>query len=179
VKANAFTLFETAIGSCAIAWGPGGIVGSRLPDRDASALRARMAAQYPQAFETEPPAYVASAIEAICALLRGEACDLSGIALDMQGVKDFNRRVYQIARAIPPGTTLSYGDIAVQLGDVSLSRAVGQALGENPFPPIVPCHRVISADGRMHGFSSSGGVAMKLRMLAIEGWQAEQLSFFA
>jgi methylated-DNA-[protein]-cysteine S-methyltransferase len=121
---------------------------------------------------------VAAAIEAIRALLHGERRDLSAIVLDMAGVPEFNRRVYEIARAIRPGKTLSYGDIATRLGDVSLSRAVGQALGENPFPPIVPCHRVISADGRMHGFSSTGGVEMKLRMLTIEGWQAEQLTFF-
>jgi methylated-DNA-[protein]-cysteine S-methyltransferase len=135
-------------------------------------------AQHRDAVEAEPPGDVASAIDAIRAMLRGEPCDLSTIVLDMEGVPEFNRRVYEVARTIAAGTTLSYGDIATRLGDVSLSRAVGQALGENPFPPIVPCHRVISADGRMHGFSSSGGVAMKLRMLTIEGWQAEQLSFF-
>lgn len=179
MTADGFTVFETAIGACAIAWGPNGIVGCRLPDRDAAALLARMTAQYSHASETEPPAAVTTAIDGIRALLRGERCDLSSVALDMERVPEFNRRVYEIARAIPPGATLSYGDIARALGDISLSRAVGQALGENPFPPIVPCHRVLSADGRMHGFSSSGGVAMKLRMLAIEGWQAEQLSFFA
>jgi methylated-DNA-[protein]-cysteine S-methyltransferase len=178
LRATGFTLFETAIGVCAIVWGPAGIVGSRLPDRDAATLRGGIVAQFPHASETEPPKDVRSAIESVSALLRGEVCDFSGVVLDMDGVKEFNRRVYEIARAIPAGTTLSYGDIAAQLGDVSLSRAVGQALGENPFPPIVPCHRVISADGRMHGFSSTGGVAMKLRMLAIEGWHAEQLSLF-
>jgi methylated-DNA-[protein]-cysteine S-methyltransferase len=137
-----------------------------------------MSTQYPGAREMEPPANVVSAIEAIRTLLRGEHCDLSAVDLDMQDVPEFNRRVFEIARTIPPGTTLTYGDIAMRLGDVTLARAVGQALGENPFPPIVPCHRVISVDGRMHGFSSSGGVAMKLRMLTIEGWHADQLSLF-
>jgi methylated-DNA-[protein]-cysteine S-methyltransferase len=126
----------------------------------------------------QPPPEIAAAIDGICALLRGERCDLSDAILDMEQVPEFHRRVYEIARGIPSGATLSYGDIAVRLGDVGLSRAVGQALGENPFPPIVPCHRVISADGRMHGFSSSGGVAMKLRMLSAEGWGADQLSLF-
>lgn len=175
---NAFALFDTAMGTCAIAWGPKGVTGSRLPNGDAAALRVRMAAQYRDALETEPPDEIASAIDGICALLRGERCDLSATVLDMEAVPEFNRRVYEIARGIPPGATLSYGDIAVRLGNVSLSRAVGQALGENPFPPIVPCHRVISADGRMHGFSSSGGVEMKLRMLVTEGWRADQLPLF-
>lgn len=178
MTATAFTVFDTCIGACAVVWGPRGIVGSRLPDRDAAALRGRLAAQYPDAREVEPPNGVASAIGAIRALLCGERCDLSAVDLDMEGVPEFNRRVFEIARTIPPGTTLTYGDIATQLGDLALSRAVGQALGQNPFPPIVPCHRVISADGRMHGFSSSGGVAMKLRMLTIEGWHADQLPLF-
>ncbi len=178
MTATGFALFDTAIGTCAVAWSPNGIVGSRLPDRDAGALRARMLARYARAVETEPPPSVAAAIEAIRGLLCGEHGDLSAIALDMEGVPEFNRRVYEIARTIPPGTTLTYGDIATRLGDVALSRAVGQALGQNPFPPIVPCHRVISADGRMHGFSSSGGVTMKLRMLQMEGWRADQLAFF-
>lgn len=178
MTANAFALYDTPIGVCAVAWGSRGIAGSRLPQRDAVALRAQMTEQYPGALEAKPPPQVASAIEAIRALLSGEACDLSAVVLDMEGVPEFNRRVYEIARSIPPGTTRSYGDIATLLGDGTLSRAVGQALGQNPFAPIVPCHRVISADGRMHGFSSSGGVAMKLRMLQIEGWRADQLSFF-
>lgn len=178
MTANGFALFDTAIGTCAIAWNAAGIVAARLPDPDSSALRTRIAAEFPDTVESEPPAVVVEAIAGIRALLRGEQCDLSTLALNMDGVPEFNRRVYEIARAIPPGKTLTYGDIAKKLGDVSLSRAVGQALGENPFPPIVPCHRVIAADGRMHGFSSSGGVKMKLQMLTIEGWRAGQPSLF-
>lgn len=177
MKGNRFALFDTAIGTCALVWGARGIAAARLPDRDEASLRARLSEQYPDAVESEPHD-VAAVIQAVRALLRGEPYDLSAAVLDMDGVPPFNRRVYEIARAIPAGKTLTYGDIAVQLGDISLSRAVGQALGENPFAPIVPCHRVISADGRMHGFSASGGVAMKLRMLTIEGWRTDQLSLF-
>ena len=111
-------------------------------------------------------------------MLRGEEQDLSAVVLDMDGVPDLNRRVYEIARCVPAGVTVTYGDIATKLGDVALSRAVGKALGQNPFPPIVPCHRVLSADGRMHGFSSTGGVSLKLRMLEIEGWNRSQLALF-
>ena len=178
MAAAAFCIFETAIGSCAIAWGDNGIAGASLPDRDAAALRARMMHRYPGAVEAVAPAAVLTAIAGIRRMFLGENSDLSAIALDMRGVPEFNRRVYEIARTIPAGSTQTYGDIAVRLGDPGLSRAVGTALGDNPFPPIVPCHRVVAADGKMHGFSARGGVALKLRMLRLEGWDAEQLEFF-
>lgn len=174
----AFCLFDTAIGPCAIAWGSNGIVGASLPEGDASDLRDRMTLRFPGAVEAEPPAGIAAAVDGVRAILRGEKCDLSNIPIDMHDVPEFNRRVYEIARAIPTGATLTYGDIATRLGDVSLSRAVGKALGQNPFPPLVPCHRILSADGRMHGFSASGGVSLKLEMLKLEGWDAGQLSLF-
>jgi methylated-DNA-[protein]-cysteine S-methyltransferase len=104
------------------------------------------------------------------ALLRGEARDLSDIAVDA-AVPEFNARVYAIARAIPPGGTLTYGEIADRLGDKSLAREVGRALGQNPTPLIVPCHRVLAGGGKTGGFSASGGVVTKLRLLTIEGAQ--------
>ena len=109
------------------------------------------------------------ATSAIRALLDGEPCDLLELELDLEGVSDFHRQVYAIARRIPPGRTRTYGDIAAELGDKGLARAVGQALGLNPFAPIVPCHRVLAAGGKWGGFSAHGGAASKLRMLAIEG----------
>jgi len=112
---------------------------------------------------------VGRAVEDMKALLRGEARDLSGIVLDMDAMPSFHRRVYEAARAIPPGSTLSYGEIAARLGAPGSARAVGQALGRNPFAIIVPCHRVLAAGGRTGGFTASGGVTTKLRMLAIEG----------
>jgi methylated-DNA-[protein]-cysteine S-methyltransferase len=87
----------------------------------------------------------------------------------MTDIPDFNRQVYDIARAIPPGHTKTYGDIAAKLGGPQIARAVGQALGQNPFPIVVPCHRVLAANGKAGGFSADGGVAAKMRMLAIEG----------
>src|SRR5262249_25431219 len=108
-----------------------------------------------------------------------EAVDLTGIGLDESRVPEFHRRVYAIARSIPPGGTLTYGDIANRLGDPTLARAVGQALGENPFPIIVPCHRVLAANGRLGGFSAPGGTTTKLKLLRIEGADAAaQLELF-
>ena len=109
------------------------------------------------------------AIDAIMALLRGEASDLSAVPLDMEGLPTFDRRVYEVARAIPPGGTLSYGEIAARLGEPGAAREVGRALGQNPFAIVVPCHRVVAAGGKLGGFSANGGVATKLRLLALEG----------
>jgi methylated-DNA-[protein]-cysteine S-methyltransferase len=103
------------------------------------------------------------------ALLRGERLDLSFVALDLEAVPEFHRRVYEITRTIQPGATLSYGEIALRLGERDAARAVGQALGRNPFPIVVPCHRVVASGGKTGGFSAPGGAATKLRMLAIEG----------
>lgn len=178
VTAQGFALFETAIGSCGIAWNARGIAGAQLPDGSEAGTRARMVRRFPNTPESAPTPPAQDAIEAIRALLHGDPTDLSPIVLDMEAVPEFNRRVYEIARTIPPGTTLTYGDIAARLGGPSVARAVGSALGNNPFAPIVPCHRILSADGKMHGFSANGGVATKLRMLTIEGWRAEQPTLF-
>ena len=119
-----------------------------------------------------PPPSVGRAIDAIVSLLRGEGTDLSGIELDMEHVPAFHRRVYEVARTIPSGATLSYGEIATRLGAPGSARAVGQALGRNPFPIVVPCHRVLAAGGKVGGFSATGGITTKLRLLSIEGGRA-------
>src|SRR5690242_21537520 len=109
-------LFDTAVGPCAIAWSERGVAGVQLPERDQRATRARMLRRFPDAREAAPPVHIAHAIEQIAALLRGEKRALADIVLDMDAVSDFNRRVYAIARGIPAGATLSYGEIASQLG---------------------------------------------------------------
>ncbi len=167
-----FAIFDSAAGPAAIAWRERGIVGLQLPEATAGRLRARMALRFPDLQEASPPPAVADAIERVAALLRGEDADLSAVALDMSAVPEFPRRVYEIARSIPRGATMTYGEIATRTGEPGSARAVGRALGQNPFAPVVPCHRVVAADGRMHGFSASGGVAAKLRMLTLEGWSA-------
>jgi methylated-DNA-[protein]-cysteine S-methyltransferase len=169
MEATGFSLFDTAIGACGIAWGEHGLVGVQLPEADEARTRARMLRRFPGVAEAAPPPDVRAAADRIAALLRGERDDLGDIALDMSGVPPFERRVYDCVRAIAPGATLTYGEVAARVGEPGAARAVGQALGRNPFAPIVPCHRVLAADGRSGGFSAQGGVATKLRMLQIEG----------
>jgi methylated-DNA-[protein]-cysteine S-methyltransferase len=131
--------------------------------------RARIRQSHGELGEASPPDDVRHAIDGIVELLAGKPHDLTDIALDLDGVPEFNRSVYDIARTIPPGKTLTYGDIAKRLGGIELSRDVGQALGRNPFPVVVPCHRVLAAGDKPGGFSANGGVTTKLKMLAIEG----------
>lgn len=163
-------LFDTPLGRCGIAWGERGLLAVQLPERDDAATRARLVRRAPGARgDALPPPSVADAMRAIAALLRGERSDLSGIVLDLAQVEPFARAVYDAARAIPPGETRSYGALAAALGEPDAAREVGRALARNPFAIVVPCHRVVAAGGRPGGFSVRGGVALKLRLLAIEG----------
>lgn len=174
----AYALFDTSIGRCGIAWGPRGVIGLQLPEKSTEATRLRLMRHCPNADEAEPPKPIARAVDDIQALLDGQKKSLRAITLDMSRVPAFNARVYETARAIPPGVTRTYGDIAHAIGDPSAARAVGQALGRNPFAIIVPCHRVIGAGAKLVGFSANGGIATKLRLLQIEGWRAEEQSLF-
>jgi len=164
-----FALFDTAIGCCGIVWNARGIAGIQLPETSEQRTRSRMLRRYPTARETVPAPDVQRVVDDIGALLRGEAVQFSGVKLDDGDVPEFNRRVYDIARGIRPGATLSYGEIAERLGDLTLAREVAQALSQNPFPIVVPCHRVLAAGGKMGGYSGPGGVRTKLRLLSIEG----------
>ena len=166
-----FALFATPIGHCGIAWGERGLTGVQLPEADEAGTRKRMQLRFPGCLESVPPPAVQESIRDVVALLRGQPNfpeDLSTIVLDMEDVPPFRRRVYELARAIPPGTTLTYGEIARRMGEPQSAQAVGQALGNNPFAPVVPCLRVLAAGARAGGFSASGGVVTKLRMLQIE-----------
>ena len=164
-----FTLFDTAIGGCAIAWGARGIACVQLPEANEHTTRARVLRRFPGAREAAPPSEVARARDCIVALLRGEPGDLSSVLLDMDRVPPFHRRVYEAARSIPGGATMTYGALAARVGAAGSARAVGQALARNPFAIVVPCHRVVAAGGRIGGFSANGGVLTKSRLLAIEG----------
>jgi len=172
MTAQGLILFDTPIGRCGIAWGGRGVAGIQLPEAGELQTRARLLRRFPGAREAPTPPEVQHAVDGIVALLRGEASDLSAVALDMDRLPPFHRRVYEVARTIPPGATLSYGDIAARLGACGAARAVGQALGRNPFAIVVPCHRVLAAGGRVGGFSARGGITTKLRLLSIEGAQA-------
>jgi methylated-DNA-[protein]-cysteine S-methyltransferase len=164
-----YTLFDTAIGWAGLAWNERGLVGAHLPERDPDVARRSFLRRFPDAVEGEPPSAMAPVIAGVSALMRGQKADLSAAVLDIGRVPAFNARVYEIARRIPAGETLTYGEIATRLGDRLLARDVGVALGQNPWPIIVPCHRVTAAGGKLGGFSARGGARTKLKLLAIEG----------
>ena len=166
---SSFALFETAIGTCGVAWTDRGLAGVQLPEASATSTRSRLQRRFPDAVESEPPPDIAATIAQIIALLLGERVDLSAIVVDYHGVPPFDREVYRAAREIPPGATLTYGEIATRIGRPGTARDVGVALARNPFAIVVPCHRVVAANGRLGGFSGSGGTATKLRLLGIEG----------
>lgn len=164
-----FTLFDTPIGSCGICWGPRGILTLQLPEEDAAATCERMLRRYSGAQEcAEPDSDVAWLIRGIAQLLNGTPVDFADVRLDMTGVSPFYQRVYAAAQAVPPGTTRTYGEIARAISSPMAARAVGQALGRNPFAIVVPCHRVVAAGGKSGGFSAWGGLSTKLRLLELE-----------
>jgi methylated-DNA-[protein]-cysteine S-methyltransferase len=168
-----FAFFETAIGCCGIVWSERGISGVQLPERSEAATRNRLLRRFPMARDGRPPAQVQRAIDDIAALVGGERRDLNHLTIDVGAVPEFHRRVYEVARRIPAGATLSYGEVAERLGNRNLARDVAEALSQNPCPIIVPCHRILAAGGKPGGFSAPGGVATKLRLLTIEGAQPE------
>ncbi len=165
----AWTLFPTAIGACGLSWRETTLLGVHLPERDPAATAARLTRRWAGARRAEPGEALARLIERLTAHLAGQCDDFTDVPLPLERVAPFEREVYAITRAIPAGRTRTYGEVARQLGDVALARAVGQALGHNPWPLVVPCHRVIAAQGAPGGFSGGEGTPTKLRILAIEG----------
>lgn len=163
-----FSLFPTPLGECGIAWRGESVVATCLPGKDAAETESRLAARS-GGTRGDPPPAIGRAIAAITALLDGQRTDLAFIACDFDGIDPFAAQVYALTRAIPAGDTSTYGALASRLGDRLLAQRVGQALGRNPFPIVVPCHRVVGANDKLTGFSAPGGVETKLRMLAIEG----------
>ena len=179
------TLFDTALGRLGIAWQvgegaaqAGTLWAVQLPEPDDARTTARLLRGAPsgEAIAADPvqpddpavPAHVQRAMAGVVALMQGERDPLTHVALDMGRVPTFHRKVYEVAREIPPGQTRTYGELARELGDPAVARAVGQAVGANPFAPIVPCHRILAASGFAGGFSAAGGIKTKLRLLEIE-----------
>lgn len=169
-----FTLFDTVIGRCGLAWGDRGLIGVQLPESSPGAAWARLRRRFPDAVEAEPSPEMDAIIERIRDLLAGGRDDLSDIPLDLDGQSAFNLRVYEIARAITPGDTSTYGEVAKAMGEPGAARAVGKALGENPWPIVVPCHRVLGSSGNMGGFSAPGGAETKAKLLTIERARTSQ-----
>jgi len=176
-----YALFPTAIGHCGIAWQGALLVGVQLPeDAGEAQTRVRMQRRFPPLAECAMPPQVAAWAARVATLLQGARDDLCDLPLALDTVPPFNARVYELARSIPPGKTMTYGEMAAALGEPGAARAVGQALGHNPFAPVVPCHRILAANGKTGGFSAGGGAATKMRMLDIEGAFAhDTLALFA
>jgi methylated-DNA-[protein]-cysteine S-methyltransferase len=170
--APGFTLFDTPVGRCGIAWSEAGVCGLALPGRDDAATLAALSRHGGVESHGDLPAFVVEAVARVRALLDGGAVSFDDIPLDLGSVPAFNRAVYDVILAVPAGRTITYGEIAARLGEPGAARAVGRALGENPIPVIVPCHRVLAAGGRAGGFSAPGGLSTKRRLLAIESRNA-------
>jgi methylated-DNA-[protein]-cysteine S-methyltransferase len=166
-----YTIFDTAIGRCGIAWGESGVVGVQLPEAREIETRRRLFQLYPDAREMRPSDEIEIAVEGIAAVLRGGNSDLSGVPLDMTGIPAFNQRVYQFARTIPRGETRIYDEVASALRASGAVYSVAQAIGRNPFMIIVPCHRVLEAGHYADPISPHGGSISKRRLLSIEGAQ--------
>ncbi len=154
--------FETELGRCAVRWSEAGITGVLLPKAGG-----RPGAVFEDSIAL--PEFVRHAIEGMVAVMAGHPRDLHDVPLDQRGVDDFRRAVYAATRDIPAGTTRSYGELARAIGRPDGARDVGTALARNPFPIIVPCHRVVAANGALTGFSAPGGLQTKRRMLELEG----------
>ncbi len=153
--------FPTAFGDCAMAWDETGLLSFSLPGGD-----------LPAATTEPPPPWLAELIARVQAHLNGQFQLFADVPYAFANVTDFEHRVYELSLAIPPGETRSYGELAAKLSlPPGGSRAVAAALGANPWPLLVPCHRIVGADGRMTGFSGPGGIRTKTRLLALEGAQ--------
>jgi methylated-DNA-[protein]-cysteine S-methyltransferase len=164
-----YGIFDSTVGRCGIAWDASGILGVQLPEAREMETRRRMLRQYPDARELRPPLNAEIAIDGIAALLRGKPCDFSDVVLDMNGMPPFNRRIYEYARTIPRGKTITFAELAKRLGASGAAHAIGQAIGRNPFTVLVPCHRVLAADGETVSFCMNGGTISRRRLLSLEG----------
>lgn len=169
----AFTVFDTALGPCALAWNGSGVRFMQLPEASREATVARLLAKVPDAGEAASPrttpSWVKEAVALVKEHLAGRPQDFSRVPLDLGGLPPFTAKVYEALRKIPPGSTISYGELAGVVGSPGASRAIGRAMATNPFPIFVPCQRVLASGGKVGGFSAYGGIATKERLLALEG----------
>lgn len=167
---TASTVFETALGFIGIAWSAGGLTRLCLFQRDRAAVERRLERLGVAASEAAVlPAWVAALVSDIRAYADGAEVDFSAVPVDLAGVDDFRLAIYDAARKLRFGETTTYGELARRAGQPGLPRETGQALGANPVPLVIPCHRILAAGGKIGGFSAPGGSTTKERMLALEG----------
>lgn len=167
-----YTFFNTAIGLCGIAWtgeSEPAVSHFALPEASDAMTRERLARQAGGVESSSLPPVIAKLILRVQHHLQGNLDPFLDVPLDLSAMIDFHRAVYDFSRKIPPGATRTYGEVAKGIGQPGAAQAVGKALGQNPIPLIVPCHRILAAGGRPGGFSAPGGTATKSRLLQIEG----------
>jgi len=164
-------LFDTALGVCGVAWNARGLAGVQLPEKNSDLTGRRLAAKCRSAGPVAPPPHIAALIADIQNYLSGKRIDFSAIAVDLGGVDDFRRGIYLALRGIGFGRTTTYGELARTIGLTGWdgARDVGDAMGRNPMPVVIPCHRVLAAGGKLGGFSAHGGATTKQTLLALEG----------
>jgi methylated-DNA-[protein]-cysteine S-methyltransferase len=164
-------VFETALGFVGIAWSEKGLTRLCVFQRDRAAVERRLErlGAVGSSGADNPPAWVAALVGDIRAYAEGEEIDFSGVPVDLAGVDDFRLAIYEAARKLSFGETTTYGELAKRAGHAGLPRETGQALGANPVPLVIPCHRILAAGGKIGGFSAPGGSTTKERMLALEG----------
>jgi methylated-DNA-[protein]-cysteine S-methyltransferase len=173
---STYTLFETNIGWIGIAWSEAGLTRLQLPERSEAATERRLLAAIasdsgpaPQRAAGDPPTAIVALIEALLRYAAGEPVDFSDVPVDLAGVDPFRRAIYDAAQKLGFGDTTTYGGLAAAAGHPGLARETGQALGRNPVPIVIPCHRIVAAGNKLGGFSAPGGSATKERLLAMEG----------
>jgi methylated-DNA-[protein]-cysteine S-methyltransferase len=164
-----YRMFDTPLGTVGVAWSDRGLTRLQLPDRERSTTERRLRGLSDGTEAGKPPAHIQRAIAAVEKYMDGRRVDFSELELDLAGVSDFHRAIYDAARRIGWGETATYGELAEQVGSPGAARAVGQAMGRNPIPVIIPCHRVLASGRKIGGFSAPGGAVTKTRLLALEG----------
>jgi methylated-DNA-[protein]-cysteine S-methyltransferase len=164
-------VFATAIGPCGVAWSERGLVAAQLPEQDQTATERRLFAKSGSTAAAAPPPRIAAFIQDITHYLSGARVEFSAVAVDLESIEPFRRALYDALRAIGFGSTTTYGALAKRLGleGPEAARDVGAAMGQNPVPIVIPCHRVLAAGGKLGGFSAPGGSATKRKLLALEG----------
>jgi methylated-DNA-[protein]-cysteine S-methyltransferase len=170
-QANHHHLFDTAIGECGVAWNMRGLVGVQLPEKDRGATELRLAVKCHSTNAAEVPPWIQSLVASIQRYLAGQPVDFSSIAVDLDGIDGFRQRLYAALRSVGFGRTTTYGELAKELDLAGWegARDVGEAMGKNPMPIVIPCHRVLAAGNKIGGFSAYGGTTTKQKLLALEG----------
>ncbi|APH72306.1 methylated-DNA--[protein]-cysteine S-methyltransferase [Aquibium oceanicum] len=174
-------LVETRFGPVGIAWSEHGLTRLQLPGRDAAETErlltmprngfhnAECRADAKVILEALLPPAMAQLAGSLKRYAAGERVDLRAVPVHLRGVGDFRKAIYREARTIGFGEVTTYGELAERAGHAGAARETGQAMGSNPCPLVIPCHRVLAAGRKPGGFSAPGGVSTKTRLLSLEG----------